>query len=134
MTVELEVGGKKYILTKREELSEGKYRRLIFSDGQATMELRLHKGVKGIRGAHIHVKVGNNELHHNIRRFELETMKRRLYYGDDHIVVIGDILIRFKPESFGLLFPREQRTRFFNFLKRLWELGIKIRGLKRFRR
>ena len=110
--------------------SEGNIRRIYFhgAEGSVLFELKRSK-LGGYTHGFIHIKSNDTELRHRLGRLELELMRRELMEGREHLLAIGDVLVRISPEALGYLFPRETYTLFTRLLFRAWELGRKIREL-----
>lgn len=128
--IELEVGKKRKILDQIDtEVSEG-HRKVTFSSGGSSVffKLRLSK-LGGYSYGEIRVVHEGREYRRRIGRIELESIRRTLSEGEEHPILVGEVLVRLKPEALGYLFPRESYGRMLKFLLGLWKMGKEIRKL-----
>ncbi len=129
--IEIEVGGKRKILdTIATEVSEG-HRKITFSSGNSSVffKLKLSK-LGGYSYGEVQVFHEGREYRRRIGRIELESIRRSLSEGEEHPILVGEVLVRLKPEALGYLFPRESYGRMLKFLFGLWKMGKEIREFR----
>ncbi|NPA86818.1 MAG: hypothetical protein GXO00_02305 [Candidatus Diapherotrites archaeon] len=131
----LERAGKAHLLRDVSVHREGDLHRVHFQGKNASVLFELKRSrLGGYSWGNVEIRHGRDIFTRKLGRIELEVLRRKLLDGEEHLIVVGDVLLRLKPPVLSYLFPRDSYRRLIRFLFGLWELGRKIRELGRSKR